>query len=670
MPHNRFQISPKTIPLAFALLIILSYGLLLTRTGFYWDDWPFAWGAHFFGPESFLHSFLRVRPFLGPIFYVTTSLLPESPLAWQIFALIIRFGLTLAFWWSFTNLWPNRPRQNLFAALIFLVYPAYSQHWVAFTHINQELIPLFFYILSFGATGWAIHAPHRFLPRTIIALLLLLLGVFPTEYFLTIEPLRFLFLLTILNSPSLFARIGQAFKLWISYLIVWSLNVGWLIFFYRSGIYANYDVAVDVEAPAANLLVGFITAAADSIYKAGFFAYAQILPLLSQTFPSPSALFSLALIVITFLALIFYLTHLSIEKESAARSRAESVAIILIGLIGIVMGRIPSWAAGLPLTLQSSHDRFTISMIIAASLLAVGLVELVTRNHRKQIILISLLVALGVGQQFYNANLYRRDWERQRDVYWQLIWRMPALQPGTILFTDTTEFDHQTDYHLTAALNWMYAPNLQDRQIPYLIFGVDMRQNPGSIEPDTPIEFAYRPAHFSGNVSQSIAFQAPLRGCVRILSSEDQEAYPNLSERMRQAITLSNLDNIQAQSAPPSASTRYAIAESLLGPEPAHGWCYYYARAELARQQQDWAAIAGLDEQAITAGLSPSDPLEWLPFVEAGASLGQFEHAAERTRQALAQRPFLRKPFCAAWQRASQRHSQPDGLLEQLDCPP
>jgi hypothetical protein len=138
---------------------------------------------------------------------------------------------------------------------------------------------------------------------------------------------------------------------------------------------------------------------------------------------------------------------------------------------------------------------------------------------------------------------------------------------------------------------------------------------------------------------------------------------------MQQAIALSNLDNIQAESVPQSASMRDSFAESLFAPEPARGWCYYYARAELARQIQDWEAIARLDAQAIAAGLSPSDPLEWLPFVEAGASLGEFEHAADRTRQALAQQPFLRKPFCAALQRASQRHSQPDGLLEQLDCP-
>jgi hypothetical protein len=687
--------------------------LLLTRTGFHWDDWPFAWGAHFFGPESFIRSFLRVRPFLGPIFQFTTSLLPETPLAWQIFALVVRLALSLSAWWALRSIWPDRPRQTLTAALIFLVYPGYSQHWVAFTHINQELIPLLFYILSFGATGWAFHNPSRFRPRTLIALLLLILGVFPTEYFLTIEPLRFLFLFSMLTAQPLLSRAWQAIKLWIPYVLVWSLNVAWLLFFHRSGLYANYDVALDVQAPASNLLSGFFSAAAESVYKAGFVAYTQILALVIESFPSPSALLTLALIAVTFAALTFYLSRLptfteSVHlRESVTESVTESVSfrepatksadLLLIGLLGIILGRIPSWAAGLPLTLQSSNDRFTISMILAASLLVVGIIELVARNARWRLILVSLLVALGIGQQFYNANIFRRDWERQRDIYWQFIWRMPAIQPGTVLFTDTVEIDYETDYILTAPINWIYAPNLDSRQIPYLVFGVDMRPKSLALDPDTKIEFHYRPAHFSGNTSQSIAFLAPLRGCVRILAPGDEDAYQNLSERMRQAIALSNLDLIlpepttesvsiresatksAVESASiresvtesvdsPSASIRESVTKSVFNPEPPHGWCYYYARAELARQFNDWEAIARLDAQAASLRLTPSDPLEWLPFVEAGASLGQFELPLSRTRQAIAERPFLHKTFCAAWNRANQRQDLPDGLLDELRC--
>lgn len=721
-----FRFSSKTIPFAFAVLVILAYGLLVTRTGFYWDDWPFAWGAHFAGPESFLRSFLRVRPFLGPIFWLTTGLLPETPLAWQVFALVIRFSLTLSVWWALRNIWPDRPRQTLVAALVFLVYPGYSQHWVAFTHINQELIPLLFYILSFGATGWAFHDQARARPRTVIALLLLALGVFPTEYFVTLEPLRFLFLFAMLGAHPFLSRAWQALKLWIPYIAIWLLNAAWLFFYYRSGLYANYDLEVigDVQASTLDLLTGFFGASAEAVIKAGFVAYAQILPLVMEAFPTPSALLTLALIAVTFALLTFYLAHLSTFTESvssaspirlsasksapdsvspirlpvsksvpesayvrdsaiksapesayirdsATKSVAQSVDFLLIGLLGIILGRIPSWTAGLPFTLQSSFDRFNVSMMFAASLLAVGMIELIVRNARWRLIFVSLLVALGVGQQFYNANIFRRDWERQRDIYWQLAWRIPDLEPGTVLFTDTLEIDYETDYSLTAPINWLYAPDLDSLQLPYLVFGVDMRPDRLALDPNTPIEFPFRPAHFSGNTSQSIAFLAPLRGCLRILSPGNQDAYQNLSERMQQAIALSNPNLISATTESDPIlrfSDSKSARASVFGPEPAHDWCYHFAKAELARQRSDWDEISRLDARAAQLGLSPADPLEWIPFIEAGASRGEFDLSAARTRQAVAERPFLRKAFCAAWNRAGQRQPLPAGLLEELGC--
>ena len=59
------------------------------------------------------------------------------------------------------------------------------------------------------------------------------------------------------------------------------------------------------------------------------------------------------------------------------------------------------------------------------------------------------------------------------------------------------------------------------------------------------------------------------------------------------------------------------------GPEPPHTWCYYYEKASLARQQGDWAGVVRLGEQAASLNYAASDPVEWLPFIEATASLGQ-----------------------------------------------
>jgi len=163
MKSDRFR--DRSIPLLFLITTIIAYGLLLPETGFYWDDWPFAWTAKFLGPQEFIPAFQGVRPFLGPIFLAMTSLIPPVPIYWQIFALIIRFLAGLSTWFALNQIWPQHKQQVLVASLLFLVFPGYSQHWVAFTHINQEWVALICLLLSFGFTGRALRNPHRFQHR-------------------------------------------------------------------------------------------------------------------------------------------------------------------------------------------------------------------------------------------------------------------------------------------------------------------------------------------------------------------------------------------------------------------------------------------------------------------------------------------------------------------------
>ena len=671
----------RSIPLLFLIVTVAAYGLLLPLTGFYWDDWPFAWIAKFLGPQEFFPAFAAVRPFLAPIFFVTTSLIPLEPIYWQIFALIIRFISGLSAWFALSHIWPNYKRQILIASLLFLVFPGYSQHWVALTHINQEWIPFIFYLLSFGFTAGALrkkyviaravarsnlpldgqgpikrHVPFsrrllRFARNdTIVALLLCIAGVFPTEYFIGLEPMRFLFIWVIVSEQinGFRQRFVQTTRSWLPYLLIWFGNAAWLAYFYTIGPYESYDVEV-VKEPLT--ILHLFSSIGEAIWKAGFYVWSQVIVLITSAITAPTSLLTLALILLSFLLLSFYFLKQTFSQTSI---RQFALQAILIGSIGLLLGRIPSFAAGLPLTLQSSYDRFMISMMLGASLFITGLIELLISNVRVKTYIFALLIALGIGQQFFNANIFRRDWAKQQEIYWQLAWRIPAMEPDTVLLTDQMPIDYETDLSFTAPINWMYAPDYKRSSpvdtrsdLPYAMLYVEKRLGGTlpSLETNATINLSFRTVSFKGTTSQAIVIYMPRNGCLRVLNPawHDEITYSRQSPFLINAIPLSDPARI-------SIKTDETVKLPFLA-EPDHTWCYYYAKAELARQKGDWSQVNDMISEAISFGYEPEDPFEWLTYIEAKAVMGHIEAAEQIAATALAQDKGVRDGLCQLWKR-------------------
>ncbi|MFZ5911968.1 MAG: hypothetical protein ACOYYU_18325 [Chloroflexota bacterium] len=645
------RFSGKNIPLAIFLLTILTYGIMLPWIGFYWDDWPFAWIAEFLGPAEFIPAFAPFRPFLGPIFFGMTSLLPPNPLAWQSLALLLRSGLALSAWWTFKAVWPEARWQTLAAALFFLVFPGYSQHWAAYTHINQEWIPFLFYLLSFGLTAQAVRNPSRFGRYTVFALLLLVLGVFPTEYFATQEPLRLLFLWVLVSDSHLRGegRLRRALKLWLPYLLVWLCNAAWLVYYYKFGGYASYNVAA--ESPVAlseNVFLNFALTMGEAVWKAGLYSWVQILPLAARSLGNPSTQMALGVLAVSFALLAAWLGRLDLPGQEKTSNWGWQA--VMFGLTGILLGRVPSWAAGLPLTLQSINDRFMVSMMLGGSLFLAGLLELAFGGRRSRAYALAFLLALGIGQQFYTANDFRRDWARQQEIFWQFAWRVPALEPGTLILTHELPLDYETDMGLTAPLNWMYAPDYAGGDLPYALLYTRTRLGGASLpalEVGAPVILDFRTVKFSGSTAQAVTVFVPPNACLRVLDSlyAGGETYERQPRYLRDAIPLSDPSLILAEAAPPG------MPPALFGKEPPHTWCYYYEKAELARQAGDWKTVAALGDQARAQGLVPGDALEWLPFIEAYALTGDLDSAREISLLAYQDDSRPRKGLCYAWER-------------------
>jgi hypothetical protein len=478
----------------------------------------------------------------------------------------------------------------------------------------------------------------------IFALLLLIAGVFPTEYFVSIEPMRFLFIWVIVSEQvnGFGQRFIESLKRWIPYALIWLANGAWLAYFYTIGGYASYDVEA-VKEPLT--IIGIFSTIGEAIWKAGIYVWAQVLVLTSKAFTAPTTLGTFGLIAVAFTLIVLYLRRLDISESE---TRTFAISAIAIGLAGILLGRVPSFAAGLPLTLQSSYDRFMVSMMLGSSLFVAGLIELFIRNNRIKTYAFALLIALAVGQQFFNANIFRRDWAKQQEIYWQLAWRIPAMKPNTALLTDQLPIDYETDLSFTAPINWMFAPDYKRSNLPYALFYTEKRlggPSLPSLQRNTEISLPIRRVSFHGSTSQVLVIYMPQNGCLRVLDPArgDEITYGRQSRFLVEAIPLSDLSNILVD-ADQTAQLPFLS-------EPEHTWCYYFAKAELARQQGDWNRVIALIHKAGALGYETEDPFEWLTYIEAQALTGNIEAAQKISSRAFQQDNGIRKGLCELWKR-------------------
>jgi len=327
------------------------------------------------------------------------------------------------------------------------------------------------------------------------------------------------------------------------------------------------------------------------------------------------------------------------------RSVKDSYWAIGLGLFVLLVAGWPFWLTGVPVSLGFPANRATLSFMLGVSLLLGGLLSLLP--HRLDWVLVAVFVALAAGRQFQWSNDFRRDWNSQKNMFWQMTWRAPGLEPGTIVMMNE-ELAFYADNSIGAALNWIYAPDNHSNRVDYVLFYPTNRLGGAlsSLEPGTPVKYDYLAGQFEGSTSQVVAFYYAPPGCLRLLDPEI-DPYNRLipdDSLMREAAYLSNLTFV--------LSEQIAIMPEIYHPEPEHGWCYYFEQADLARQMGDWETVVEVGDRAFNLNDYPNDPLERFVFIEAYAHTGEWEKALEYSEVSYRVSKNLVGPLlCRLWER-------------------
>jgi hypothetical protein len=656
---KRVAEKPWFYPLLLFVIGFATYEYALTSLGYYWADWEI---VMFFklNPALQFDFYAHDRPFPWT-YQLIHSLVGSAPMGWHIATLLIRWAGTLFFVQAMILVWPRYKIHLLWLGALLLVYPGFLQQPQSATKARHIMTMLLF-ALSIYLMALAVRRPAwaRFLFP--LSWLLTFVHLFTTEYFSAVEAVRPILLWLLMEGgfkldTRLLRRVAVTS---IPYILI-LLFFFWCRFIYFPVVFETTSRIGDINDTMGEFQTSFTGSLfdlfnrvlIDLFYSTVLVWTNSILNFVGFSFQSRVAWLGFGLGGV--LAAVFAWFHTPHEQEAPDTSSIRS--IFIVGLLVFLLGALPAWAIGKEVTTGGWNDRFALAPMFGAGLMLIALVNWLVRPAAQKWVFAFLLM-FSIAAQVWNVNVYRRDWETQLNYYWQLHWRAPALQAGTAIFSLEQPSPSVTHYSDAGyAINVLYHYQTEDGTLPYWYFS---RRFHFEYRPEMPIKYELRTLKFLGNTSDAVGVFHPTSACLRVLDPIYLDD-PLYTAGQQILMPVSNLSRILPEpvDGPPDPD--------IFGPEPEHTWCYYFQKADLARQQQDWTTIIDLHQQTQSQGFTPNHGAEYLPFIEAYAQTGDWDKAYELTMEARKTTAGIKKMLCTNWARLSELPSADANVLQQVE---
>jgi hypothetical protein len=675
----KFSFSESSAPIAFFILCVLSFGLLIPRLGFYMDDWPYVFYARLMGIHS-LREMLAYdsRPNAAWLYISAFRLLGFNPIAWHVFALSMRFATVVTFWLFLRAMWRDRKREVIAASLLFAVFPFFmlqpfavgsTHHWFGFLAFNTSLILM---TLAFQ------DQPPRKWMYVGGALILEAAHLFTSEYFSGLELIRIVILWILISrtEAGVSKKISRSFFNWLPYLLVLGAFFYWRIAVYQNpeGVTRNEPVILaqllgEPFAAIRFLVTAFVTDAI-SVLTIGWgkAADASLLNL-----ASPFVLFKIFVCAVGFALAYFYLHNLLPRDTENGKSGWRKDTTIL-ALAALMTGGLPIWFIGRSIVESKnllSASRFGIPAMFGAALLTFLLADYFISERSKRNLFLAFLLALAINFHLDNTKEFQYSWEKQERFARQLLWRAPSIASGTAILTDQEVMGMMGEYAVSFSINTAYRVEGFGNTPPYWYFPfLYTNPNVDDLLQGAPLEYEKLTMQFNGNSSQMLLldFNPEMQRCLWVLQPQDTNLRL-VSSDVRKLAAGSDIDLIQL------TDTEPILPKEIYGTANTQTWCYYFQKADLARQYGQWDEIVRLWDETQSVGERADNGFEYIPFIEGFGHTGNWEQAAELTKFSKRITSGLEPSLCSALDRlaenapeSAERDETINDLKEHLDC--
>ena len=246
------------------------------------------------------------------------------------------------------------------------------------------------------------------------------------------------------------------------------------------------------------------------------------------------------------------------------------------------------------------------------------------------------------------------------------------MKAGTSLLASLSPLSLVPEYSVGFSINTIYNPQPASTNLVYWFFSAfnHLGEDIPAFETGLPITYSFRNFSFSGSTSTSLVIEwRDQLACFHVLSSSDLRS-PDLIENDKTLLPLSNLDQILYE-----PTVTVTPPETIFGSEPEHTWCYYYEKAALAAQFEDWQQVVALGNEVLEKKYTSEIGMEWIPFIQGYVYTGDWEQASVLTEKANSYSAGMSPYLCSLWKEIETQTSSSEerdrviqSIQEKYEC--
>jgi hypothetical protein len=632
--------------LSILLLLIVSaiaYLPYVGKFGYFNDDWYLMYSASAYGANTFIDIFSVDRPGRALVMIPAYILFGANPLYYNLSAYFFRVAGALALLSSLNMLWPGKRTATTLISLFFLIYPGFLSQPNAIDY-QSHIIGLAAALGSITLTLKAILVEGS-INKAILHILSILLGwlyLSQMEWYIGFEFFRWscMFLLSSRLGGTLLQKGKQSVQWAYPSLAIPIFFLIWRLFFFQSERGAtDTDIQFElVRLYPIQTLFHWAVQVVQDLFDVMLAAWVTPLSQLTGYIQR----WGRVVTVVTIALVLFTLTKLySRDEQEESQTLSFSQEALLLGFLSAAAGLLPIAMVNRDVAFPA-FSRYSLVSSVGVSIFIVALLTNLNGRILRGIIAAGLILSAMLTHHA-NSVKHAQEAATLRMFWWQVSWRVPQFEPRTTLIGSYPSAAAEEDYFIWGPANLIYYPerqNLENIQ-PVLFASVLNKGTVAKVLTRERQKYDIRKniVTYPNHRNILILTQPTSSSCVHIINGLQPEFSQRELDSIRVIGAYSEIEHVLVDEAP------HTPPDLIFGPEPTHDWCYYYEKADLARQRGDWEEVLRLGDEAFGKGYAPGDNIEWMPFLQAYAVAGDVDRLTAMASVIIVE-PYISQQIC------------------------